>query len=156
MSVSMISKPRGESAVVETLGQALAETQIVTAKAQTYHWNVTGMSFGSLHALFEEIYDDHFAAQDVLAERIKALGGHADGRLATALKSAATSECDGAVPAEKMVATMAADQRTLSATLLAAARAADEQGDLATSDLATGRAETHDKFAWMLAAHLSE
>jgi len=48
--------------------------------AQNCHGNVTGMSFGSLHALFQDIYEDHFAAQDDLAERVRALEGGQRGR----------------------------------------------------------------------------
>ena len=38
------------------------------------------MAFGPLHALFQQMYEDHFTAQDELAERIKALDAHAEGR----------------------------------------------------------------------------
>ena len=40
------------SEVAEGLATALFGTMIETAKAQTYHRNVTGMVFESLHALF--------------------------------------------------------------------------------------------------------
>ena len=157
MSVSMVSeKADGRSAVVENLSWALSETMVETAKAQTYHWNVTGMAFGPLHALFQEIYEDHFEAQDELAERIKALGGRADGRFTQALKTSSIKECDGTVSAIQMVETMARDQRTLSANLLELARVAEDEGDLGTQDMAIERSKVHDKFAWMLDAHLRD
>lgn len=142
--------------VIAALSQALSETAVETCKAQIFHWNVTGIAFAPLHALFQEIYDDHFAAQDTLAERIRALGGHADGRMSVAVASSAIEECDGRVPAREMISRLAADQETLSATLGRLARLADECDDLVTNDLAIARAEAHDKFAWMLRAHLSE
>ena len=141
---------------VERLTSALATTVVVTAKAQTYHWNVTGMAFGPLHALFQGIYEDHFEAQDNLAERIKALGGHADGRLSSGLNRSVIEECDGAISATRMIETLANDQRTLSSVFLELARFADHEGDLVTNDLAIDRASQHDKFAWMLRSHLSD
>jgi starvation-inducible DNA-binding protein len=141
--------------VIEHLQQALSETIVVTSKAQTYHWNVTGMAFGPLHALFQDIYEDHFAAQDEIAERIKALGGHADGRPSRALSVNSVSECAGKLKAEEMVEQLADDERTLSATLRSAAKEAEESGDFASHDLAVERISTHDKFAWMLESHLS-
>ena len=87
MSVHTLSSHlEDRSAVIDEIVAALRQTMVETAKAQTYHWNVTGIAFTPLHALFQEIYEDHFAAQDVLAERIKALGAHADGRLSKAIE----------------------------------------------------------------------
>ncbi len=81
MSITATSEVTNiQDANLEHLATSLAETAIETVKAQNYHWNVTGMAFGPLHELFQRIYEDHFQAQDTLAERIKALGGHADGR----------------------------------------------------------------------------
>ena len=44
--------------------------------AQNFHWNAF-----RLYALFQEIYEDHFTAQDDLAERIRSIGHTVDGRL---------------------------------------------------------------------------
>lgn len=65
--------------IAEALNQCVAETAVATMLAQNFHWNVTGMAFGPLHQLFQTMYEDHFVAQDDLAERIKALDGHAEG-----------------------------------------------------------------------------
>lgn len=157
MSLSIVSdQPGAAASVLDALAKALSETMVETAKAQTYHWNVTGMAFAPLHALFQEMYEDHFAAQDELAERIRALGGHADGRLSNAAKNSTIQECDGTVSAAIMIESLAHDQRTLSKALRHLAHEADDHDDIVTSDLAIGRAATHDKFAWMLESHLSE
>jgi len=142
-------------AIVEGLTQSLAETVVETMKAQTFHWNVTGMAFGPLHDLFQKMYEDHFQAQDDLAERIKALGGHAEGRLSEHLKRANVSESDGTLPAEKMVESLAADQEALAGALAQLAEVAEGHGDLLTQDLAIARGQVHEKFAWMLRAHLA-
>ena len=155
MSVTAIAdRPMTLCDVIEQLQQSLSETIVVTSKAQTYHWNVTGMSFGPLHALFQDIYEDHFAAQDDLAERIRALSGRADGRLSVALKRSSVAECDGNLKAEEMVERLADDERKLSDTLSNAAKTAEQVGDFASHDLAVARVATHDKFAWMLESHL--
>lgn len=148
--------PDAKAEIIDGLHQSLAETAIATLKTQNFHWNVTGMSFGALHALFEEIYTDHFEGQDELAERIKGLEGHADGRYAEFLKRSAINESDGKMDARAMVETLKSDQETLSATLRALAELADQHGDIVTNDLAIARADKHDKFAWMLRAHLAD
>ncbi len=142
------------SDIVEQLRISLAETIITQMKAQNFHWNVTGMSFGSLHELFEKIYKDHFKATDHLAERVRALGASVDGRYATFLETSEVVETKGPMSAKQMVEAMAADQRMLSSTFRELADIADQHDDLVTNDMAIDRAGTHDKFAWMLAAHL--
>lgn len=153
-SIASKFEPSAVEEIVEGLTQALAETAVETMKAQNYHWNVTGMAFGPLHALFQQIYEDHFTAQDDLAERIKALEAHAEGRHSEYLKRSAIKESDGRADDKTMVADLVADQETISATLRALAAVAEKHGDVVTNDMAVGRAQVHDKFAWLLRANL--
>ncbi len=146
--------PSAKDAICEALNQAVAETAVTTMLAQNFHWNVTGMAFGALHDLFQKIYEDHFTAQDDLAERVKALGGHAEGQLAGMLKRSKVGEHDGHATAEVMVETLAKAQETVAATLAGVASVAEEHGDLLTQDLAIARGQVHEKFAWLLRAHL--
>lgn len=147
--------PSAKEAICEALNQSVAETAVTTMLAQNFHWNVTGMAFGPLHDLFQKIYEDHFAAQDELAERVKALGGHAEGQLSVMVKRSKVAEHDGHADAATMIAAMAAAQETLGATLAGTAAVAETHGDLLTQDLAISRAQGHEKFAWLLRAHLA-
>ena len=156
MTVTMVMPENDKAtAVAEALSRALSETIVETAKAQSFHWNVTGMSFGPLHALFQEIYEDHFAAQDLVAERIRAIGAFVDGRLSYALSNSSITESEGTPRASDMLRELAQDQRTLAESMIEVAQVADEHGDLGTNDLAIQRAQVHDKFAWMLESHVS-
>ncbi|MBF9044025.1 DNA starvation/stationary phase protection protein [Rhodobacterales bacterium HKCCE4037] len=146
--------PSAQSAICEALNQSVAETVVATMLAQNFHWNVTGMAFGPLHALFQEIYEDHFVAQDDLAERIKALDGHAEGQLSAMLSRSKVTEHDGHADAQTMIEAMKTAQETLAATVGAAGALAAEHGDTLTEDLCIARGQTHEKFAWMLRAHL--
>lgn len=141
--------------IVNGLTQSLAETAVATMKAQNFHWNVTGMAFGPLHDLFQKIYEDHFEAQDDLGERVKALEAHAEGRHSEYLKRSAVKESDGRLDDKAMISELAGDQETISATLRDLAAVAEKHGDMVTNDMAIGRAQTHDKFAWLLRAHIS-
>lgn len=157
MSITQLSeRTEVQADVIALLSKALADTMVETTKSQTYHWNVTGMSFVPLHNLFQEIYEDHFIAQDKIAERIKALGAYADGRLSDIVNKSTIKETHNLTSAKEMVRDLAEDQKILSKAFLHLANIADENGDLVTNDLAVDRAEKHDKFAWMLNAHLSE
>ena len=73
-----------KTAIADALSQSVAETAVTTMLAQNFHWNVKGMAFGPLHDLFQKIYEDHFVAQDDLAERIRAIDVHAEGKIGRA------------------------------------------------------------------------
>jgi starvation-inducible DNA-binding protein len=141
--------------IADALNQCVAETAVTTMLAQNFHWNVTGMAFGPLHDLFQKIYEDHFVAQDDLAERIKALDAHAEGTLAGMLKRSKVTETDGAPSAEDMIRLMKEAQETLAETLAGAGELAAQHGDTLTEDLCIARGQTHEKFAWMLRSHLA-
>lgn len=142
------------SAIAEALNQSVAETAVATMLAQNFHWNVKGMAFGPLHDLFQTIYEDHFVAQDDLAERIKALDGHAEGTLAGMVARSKVKEHDGHASDREMVKAMQDAQETLAATLAGTGALAAEHGDTLTEDLCIARGQTHEKFAWMMRSHL--
>ncbi|MEM7614179.1 MAG: DNA starvation/stationary phase protection protein [Pseudomonadota bacterium] len=141
--------------IVDALNQSVAETAVTTMLAQNFHWNVTGMAFGPLHALFQEIYEDHFQAQDDLAERLKAVGGHAEGTLAGMLERSKVSEHNGHATDQEMIKAMLTAQETLAATLAGCGELAAGHGDTLTEDLSIARGQVHEKFAWFLRAHLN-
>jgi starvation-inducible DNA-binding protein len=155
MTQTALTLPKNAStAIVEALNQCVAETAVTTMLAQNFHWNVTGMAFGPLHELFQTIYEDHFTAQDDLAERIKALDGHAEGTLAGMLDRSKVSEHEGEASDKEMIKAMMDAQQTLASTLAGCGEIAAEHGDTLTEDLCIARGQEHEKFAWFLRAHL--
>ena len=142
--------------IAEALYQCVAETAVTTMMAQNFHWNVTGMAFGPLHALFQEIYEDHFTAQDDLAERIRSIGHTVDGRLSSMISASKVVEDEAKVAKTdlEMIASLLDAQRTIAATLSGASDIAASNGDKLTEDLCVERGRVHEKFAWLLASHL--
>ena len=143
--------------VAQAMYQCVAETAVTTMMAQNFHWNVTGMAFGPLHALFQEIYEDHFQAQDELAERIRSMGHKVDGRLSAMMDiSKVIEDPDGLHKSDKeMISTLAEAQKTLAATLAGASDIAAANGDKLTEDLCVERGRAHEKYAWLLQSHVS-
>ncbi len=153
-STAIISNPAARNEIVEALNQSVAETTVTTMLAQNFHWNVTGMGFGQLHDLFQEIYEDHFTGQDDLAERIKAVGGHAEGMLSGMVSRSKVNEHDGHATDRDMIAALLQAQETLAETLAGASDVAASNGDKLTEDLCISRGQVHEKFAWKLRSHL--
>ena len=153
-STSTLSNPSAQADIVKALNQSVAETAVTTMLAQNFHWNVTGMAFGPLHELFQSIYEDHFAGQDEIAERIKAIGGHAEGRLADMVARSKVAEHDGHASDREMIAALLEAQEILAETLAGASDVAAGHGDKLTEDLCISRGLAHEKFSWMLRSHL--
>ena len=143
-----------KTAIAEALNQTVAETAVTTMLAQNFHWNVTGMAFGPLHDMFQKMYEDHFVAQDDLAERIKAIDAHAEGTLAGMLKRSKIAEHDGHASDKEMIKIMLDAQETLASTLAGCGALAADHGDTLTEDLCIARGQVHEKFTWFLRSHL--
>ena len=67
---------------------------------------------------FQKIYEDHFEAQDELAERIKAIGGHANGVLGKMVADSKSFESDGKISDKEMIKLLAEAETTVASTLV--------------------------------------
>lgn len=138
--------------VVTVLEKALADTYALALKTQNYHWNVTGADFFQLHGMFEEQYGDLSGAVDELAERIRALGQLSPGGFKAFQALTQIEDGDGTIAAVDMVKDLAAGHESVAALLATAVATAEENGDVSTADMLTGRLTAHQKAAWMLNA----
>ncbi|WP_324754188.1 DNA starvation/stationary phase protection protein [Roseovarius sp. Pro17] len=136
---------RNLTPVAEALADILNDTYRLVVKSHTYHWNVTGPLFFAIHNLTEEQYTDMFAAVDVIAERIRALGKPASVSIADLSKSSS-----GSLAAVEMVKDLLSDHESLVRRFHALVEIAESEKDPVTADLATERSAFHEKAAWML------
>ncbi len=74
------------------LNKILADEFVLHAKLLQYHWNVTGVNFIELHRFYAEQYQQVERMMKSLAERVRALGHLAEGRLTVCLKTTSLSE----------------------------------------------------------------
>ena len=106
---------RDTTSAVEALADVLTDTYRLIIKSHTYHWNVTGPLFYSIHKMNEEHYTDMFAAADVLAERIRTLGSPASVDLAS--KAGNWKDLGETQTADQMVRDLLADHENLAQRL---------------------------------------
>ena len=143
-----------KQAVVEQLEKLLADSYTLYLKTHSYHWNVTGPMFTTLHTLFETQYTELALAVDEIAERIRALGSPAPGSYSQFQARATVQEDTGVPTAQDMIRNLVADYETVVATARSLVRSAEAAGDDASVDLGVRRIDTHEKGAWMLRSHL--
>jgi starvation-inducible DNA-binding protein len=138
----------------DATARLLADSYTLYLKTHSYHWNVTGPMFTTLHTMFEVQYTELALAVDEIAERIRALGEIAPGSYSAFAKLSTVKEADSVPKATDMIRDLAEDQRKIVATAREVFKAAEAAGDQATADLAVRRMELHEKNAWMLSSHL--
>lgn len=140
--------------IADGLSRLLADTYTLFLKTHNYHWNVTGPMFQTLHLLFETQYTELFAASDLIAERIRALGHYAPGSYAQFAKLTGIKEATTVPKAVDMIRDIMESNEAVARTARSIFPAAEAASDEATMDLLTGRLNIHEKAAWMLRSHL--
>ncbi len=152
VDIGITVKQREE--IAKALGVLLADSYMLYLKTHNYHWNVTGMNFNSLHAMFEEQYTELAEAIDTIAEQIRSIGHFAPGSFKEFSKLTTVTEEDGLPDDKTMVKRLQEANEAVIHTARKALPACEEAGDEASLDLVTERIRTHSKVAWMLRSHL--
>ncbi len=141
---------------ISHLNTLLADATVLWYKLHSYHWNVTGPHFFTLHAQFESLYTDWHGTLDALAERIRALGGRPLSTLAEALRATTLTEDPSTPAAADMVHNALRDIHALRERAQAAQRIAEAEHDTTTQNLLDNLIDAAATQAWMLSAFLDE
>jgi starvation-inducible DNA-binding protein len=143
-------------AISAGLERLMADSFTLYLKTHNFHWNVTGPMFQTLHLLFEQQYTEQWAALDLIAERIRALGHPAPGTFAEFLELSSIKEPTGVPSAKDMIRQLVAGQEAVARTARTAFVEAEAASDQPTCDLLTQRMQLHEKNAWMLRSLLEK
>ena len=144
------------AAIAHGLSRLLADTYVVYLKTHSFHWNVEGPMFQTLHQMFMEQYTETWNAIDLIAERIRSLGEYAPGTYREYSRPARIKETEGVPRAEEMIQLLIEGQEAIVRTAREVLPVADEANDEPTLDLLTQRMQVHEKNAWMLRSLLKK
>ncbi len=138
-------------AVAEAVNPLVADAFALYTKTKNFHWHLSGPHFRDLHLLFDEQAEDIFESIDVLAERVRKIGG-------TTLRSinhigqlqTIRDDDDEFVPAEDMVRRLMEDNRHMAEQQRAAVAVCDRHGDSATSNILQDILDHTERRTWFL------
>ena len=142
---------------VVALNQILADTMTLRDLYKKAHWQVSGVTFYSLHLLLDKHYEEQAEAVDKIAERIMSLGGISyatpwDVAEATSLQRPPKGREDVPSNIQRL---LEAHRKCLAYMRPAASEAAD-YGDDGTNDLiVSDLIRTHEPQVWFLAEHMA-
>ncbi|WP_019121544.1 Dps family protein [Brevibacillus massiliensis] len=147
--VSQVAK-----SVTSVLNTQIANWGVLYVKLHNYHWYVSGPNFYTLHATFEQLYNEAAQYLDELAERLLALKQKPLATMREYLEKASIKEATGSESTESMVKTIADDFDTLIAETKEGLKIAESQQDDATADMLTSIRQSLEKHVWMLRSFL--
>ena len=132
------------------LASFFADTYSLYLKTHSFHWNVTGAMFQTLHLMFETHYTELALAVDLVAERIRALGFIAPGTYSELAKLTKIDEHHGDIEATLMIQHLIKAHEVVIKTARQVLELAEKANDQVTLDLLTQRLQVHEKTVWML------
>jgi starvation-inducible DNA-binding protein len=141
---------RDRQKIADGLSRLLADTYGLYLKTHSFHWNVEGPMFNTLHLMFMDQYTELWTALDAIAERIRSLGYPAPGTYRDFARLSKIEDTEGVPEAMEMVGLLVRGHETVARTARDVFKAADKGGDESTADLLTQRLQIHEKTAWML------
>jgi starvation-inducible DNA-binding protein len=121
-------------------------------KAAFFHWNVEGINFQELHALFETVYTEVYGSIDDFAEKIRSLGAYAPGSNSRFSVLSGIEDETQVVPAEAMVQELLTDAENMVLILKKVYDIAEVKGEHGFSNFLAERMDAFRKHAWMLRA----
>lgn len=157
MTTEMLTQTNDQVAnLTKVLNKQVANWTVLFTKLHNYHWFVKGSDFFTLHAKFEELYNEGAGYLDELAERILTLGGSPVATLKEALATASIREADGQETAAQMVESVFADFGTMIGELNDGIATAEANNDDATADMLLGIRQSLEKHNWMFRSYLGK
>jgi starvation-inducible DNA-binding protein len=139
------------TAIVNGLNALLADSFALYLKTKNFHWHLSGPHFRDYHLLFDDQASQIFATTDVIAERVRKLGGQTLKSIAqiARLQRVADNEGDG-VTARDMLGELLKDNRSFAEEMKALHALCDETDDVATASLLENWIDEADGRAWFL------
>lgn len=142
--------------LIQELNKQVSTWSVLYAKLHNYHWYVKGNQFFTLHAKFEELYNESTLHMDEIAERVLTLGGEPTATLKQHLAESVVEEAKGTEKATEMVKVLVEDfDKTMKSLKKGMDLAAKDSDDM-TEDMLNAVYQSVEKHQWMLNAFLGE
>jgi len=133
------------------LNLLLADLFALYMKTKNFHWHMSGPHFRDYHLLLDEQSEQIYAATDVIAERVRKVGGttlRSIGEIGR-LQRVLDNDADFVTPHD-MLAELHDDNKQLAARMREAHGVCDEHGDVAGASLLENFIDEAERRAWFL------
>ncbi len=133
------------------LNALLADTFALYVKTKNFHWHVSGPHFRDYHLLLDEQAEQLANSEDILAERVRKIGGTTIRSIGHIAKLQRVEDNDrDYVPALDMLRELMDDNKAQIEHMRAAHKLADDHEDVATASLLEVFIDEAEKRCWFL------
>ena len=142
---------QGVQEITEALNPLVADLFALYVKTKNFHWHLSGSHFRDYHLLFDEHADQIFDAIDIIAERVRRVGGTTI-RSISHIGQLQTIEDNNEAfvsPAD-MVRQLMEDNGHLASTQRAAHAVCEKNKDVATASLLEVTIDEAERRKWFL------
>jgi starvation-inducible DNA-binding protein len=144
----------GENAIKDlsgALNELLADIFALYIKTKNFHWHVSGPHFRDYHLLLDDQSAQIFAATDVIAERVRKIGGTTLRSVGQIAKMTRVADNDADfVTADDMLAELREENLALVSRMRSVHDLCDEHGDIATASLIENWVDEAEQRVWFL------
>jgi len=142
---------KGRHAIEETINPLVADAFALFVKTKNYHWHVSGSHYRDYHLLLDEQANQIFAMIDILAERIRKLGG-------TTIRSIGhisnlqgiRDDNEAYVVPKEMIRRLMEDNKTFAAHMRKAHKICNDYNDVATASVLEVFIDETERRTWFL------
>jgi starvation-inducible DNA-binding protein len=137
--------------IAAALTGVLADMFALYLKTKNFHWHMSGPHFRDYHLMLDEQSEQIFATTDILAERVRKLGGttlRSIGHIGR-IQRLSDNDADYVTP-EDMLAELADDHRRLTGFLRSAHGVCENHGDVASTSLIEVWIDEAERRHWFL------
>jgi starvation-inducible DNA-binding protein len=137
--------------ITGALNALLADIFALYLKTKNFHWHVSGPHFRDYHLLLDEQAEQIFAMTDVIAERVRKIGGNTLRSIGDITRHQRIADNDAPyVDADDMLAELRDDNQRFVASLREAHDVCDEHNDVATTSLLENFIDESERRVWFL------
>ncbi|MEO5943994.1 MAG: DNA starvation/stationary phase protection protein [Ferruginibacter sp.] len=144
-------KPEEVKAVAECVNPLVADAYALYSKTKNFHWHLSGSHFRDYHLLFDEQADAIFDSIDILAERVRRIGGTTIRSIShiSQLQTISDNNEDFVNP-EDMIAELLADNQHIARNIRKAIKTTEDKRDTPTSNLLQEQLDATERRIWFL------
>ena len=137
--------------IAGALNALLADTFALYLKTKNFHWHMSGPHFRDYHLMLDEQSDQIFAMTDVLAERVRKVGGTTIRSIGDISRQQRIADNDAAyVDPLDMLAELRDDTQRFIGSMRETHDLCDEHGDVATTSLLEVYIDEAERRVWFL------
>lgn len=144
-------KDKARQTVTAAINPLVADAFALFVKTKNYHWHMSGSHYRDYHLLLDEQATQIFAMIDVLAERVRKLGG-------TTIRSISQiselqqvhDDNETYVAPKEMIRRLMEESKKLAARMRAAHKICDDNNDVATASVLEVYIDETERRTWFL------